>query len=270
MSHSCSWLVALLLASAASPAAAEIPVGSFTFEFGGGRSVWLGEGESEEAFCAGFEQGFGGALEACSLRLFVDAKGKLSGQATVSANAGELFVDLSGPVKGKLKGDGSGGSDFSWSVKLSGQAGDGGGAAEIKGNLGFSGRISSAGSLNGSWSFELCAKGGGCVGDADGQGPEALAGGDWTLLLEISDAGGGSLGGTATASFASGALCVYSISGKYSPKKDTASLKLSPRGSACAGTSIQLKEVRLAGVLGGEIKYKLFGARGDVFAESAP
>jgi hypothetical protein len=254
------------LGLAAAPASAVIPTGSFEFELD---ALWLGSGASEEDFCEGFEEGFGGELEDCAFSLEIDGKGKLHGSLAVAARNGDLFVELSGPLKGKLKGD-TGGADLSFSGKLEGEAGSDGGMSELKLQVRFEGSIDASGDLNGSWSFKLCPKGGTCLSDADGQGPDALGPGDWTLTLEITDAGDGRLGGEATAVLGGGALCQYTISGKYSEKKDTASLKLSPQGSACDGTSIRLKNVRLAGRLSGDIKYKLFGAKGDGFVESVP
>ena len=259
---------ALLLLIAPGLASAEIPIGMFEIDLGGNHSIWLDAADDQDEFCEGFAEGFGGTLQSCSLSMSIDGKGKISGSVAVSAENAGVVVSLDGPIKGKLKGDGQTGlTNFSFSIKLAGEVSDGLMMADVNANASFAGQITGAGLLTGDWSLKFCAKGGGCFSEMEAQPPESLDGG-WTLVLEIADLGGGKLGGSATAELGDGTPCPYAISGKYSAKNDLASLKLSPTNATCAGTSISLQEVQLAGLLTAQMKYKLFGKQGETSVES--
>ena len=112
------------------------------------------------------------------------------------------------------------------------------------------------------------SKAAGCVEEAAVAPPETLDSGDWTLFLEITDLGGGKLGGSAAASLADGTTCDYALSGKYDSKSDVASLKFSPTNAVCDKTKISLKDVRVGATLEAQMKYKLFGQAGDTPVES--
>ena len=88
-----------------------------------------------------------------------------------------------------------------------------------------------------------------------------LAGGDWTLVLDVSDDGYGVLSGTGTATF-HGQTLDFAITGKYSGTTDTASLSLKPLTKN--GSSLKLKNLTVSGgqITGGELRYKLFGHSG--------
>jgi len=263
------WATSVLLLLAPGLASAVIPTGIFELDLGGNHSIWLDAADDEDEFCEGFAEGFGGTLQACSLSMSIDAKGKITGAVEISAENADLSISLDGPIKGKLKGNGQTGlTDFSFSMKLAGEASDGLMLADVNASASFAGRITGAGVLTGDWSLKLCTKGGGCLSEMDTQTPETLDGGGWTLVLEIADLGGGKLGGSAAAELGDGTLCPYSISGKYRAKNDLASLKLSPTNAACAGTSISLKDVQLAGLLTAQMNYKLFGQQGNTPVES--
>jgi len=247
---------------------AEIPAGTFIIDLAGNQSVWLDVNEGENGFCEGFEEGFGGSLGACDFSIGIDAKGKLTGSLEVSAVNGNASVSLDGPLKGKLKGDGQTGlTSFSFSSKLSGELSNGGMPTAVSGSVGFTGQINGAGMLTGSWTGELCSKSAGCFDASPTPSPETLDGGGWALVLTIEDLGSGKLGGTGNAVLGDGTQCPYSISGKYSSKTDTASLKLSPSNAACSGSSISFKNVRRAASLTGQMSYKLFGQAGNVPVE---
>lgn len=263
-----SWAVSLLLFTLPGPAGAVIPTGSFEIALDANQSIWLSSAEDGAEFCEGFEEGFGGDLQACSLSLLLDAKGKITGSALVAAENGALSIDLAGPVKGKLKGDDSGNTRVSFSMKLAGEGGSGAAPADVKATVRFEGQIDSDGRLTGSWDFKLCVKQAGCEEDQFAQTPEMLPSGDWLLVLDIDDEGDNKLGGDASAVLADGVRCPYTIGGKYNAKQDLASLKLSPATDACNGTSIRLKDVRVGGPLEAEIKYKLFGYKGAGSVES--
>ena len=89
----------------------------------------------------------------------------------------------------------------------------------------------------------------------------SLVGGDWTLVLDVSDDGYGVLSGTATATFR-GQTLDYAVTGKYSATTDTASLSL--KSVTPSGSSIKLKNLTVSGgqITGGDVSYKLFGHRG--------
>ena len=264
-----SWAASVLLLITPGLASAVIPTGTFEIDLGGNQSVWLDAADDEDEFCEGFAEGFGGTLQSCSLSMSIDAKGKITGSFEVSAQNGGLFISFDGPIKGKLKGNGQTGlTDFSFSMKLAGDANDGSMPVDVSASVSFAGQITGAGLASGSWSFNLCAKGGACFSDAGPPSRETFVGGGWTLVLEIADLGGGKLGGSAAAELGDGTLCPYSISGKYSAKNDLASLKLSPTNGTCSGTSISLKDVQRASLLTAQMKYKLFGQQGEPFVES--
>src|SRR5262245_49876763 len=95
----CSRIVCLLLlAFPPGFASAAIPAGSFEIQLGGSQSIWLDDAEGENAFCEGFEEGFGGTLQTCAFEMFVDAKGKITGSVSVAATNGNLGVQLEGPI----------------------------------------------------------------------------------------------------------------------------------------------------------------------------
>jgi hypothetical protein len=260
---------AFVLACLPGAGRAAMPQGDYTIELGGSQSVWLGQQPEDDEFCDGFEAGFGSELDSCSFSLFVDAKGKITGSIHIVGNASGILVTLDGPVKGKQKGNAASGiTSLSFSAKLNGSASDGGAnPRSVSAQIAFGGQIDAGGVLTGDWSYSLCAKGAACREQADAIAPETHDG-DWTLDLFLQDTGGGQLSGEALATFADGSACSYDVSGKYSAKKDEASLKLSPLGSACSGTSLQLKRVRDVPPLEGEMKYKLFGSGGSVLVES--
>lgn len=264
-----SWALTLLLLFAPEVASAVIPAGSFEIALGGSRSIWLDLDAGENEFCEGFAEGFGGTLQACEFEMFVDAKGKITGSLAVAAVNGNLGVELAGPIKGKLKGnDKDERTDLSFSAKISGVAGDGVTMTSLDAKLGFEGQIDVDGDLFGEWNTKLCSKAAGCVEDVESSPSQAFDGGSWLLALDIADLGDGKLGGSAEAELADGTTCPYAISGKYSSQSDTASLKLSPTSEACDGTSISLKDVRVDASLVAQMKYKLFGHKGNTAVES--
>ena len=258
----------LLLVLAPAPAPAVIPTGSFAIELGGARSIWLDVEEGENDFCDGFAEGFGATPLVCEFSLFVDAKGKITGSVEIVAENGNLGIELEGTVKGKLKSGKTGGTELSFSTKLSGVAGDGQLMTSLKGDASFQGSIDGAGVLTGAWTTKFCSKAAGCREDVDTAPQETFGGGAWTLFLDISDLGDGKLGGSAAAELGDGTTCSYELSGKYSSKSDLASLKLSPTNATCDKTSIKLEDVRLDSILEAQMKYKLFGQSGDTPVES--
>jgi hypothetical protein len=259
----------LLLCVAPGAASAVIPEGHFEIGLGASQSIWLDDAAGENEFCDGFAEGFGGTLQSCEFEMFVDAKGKITGSVAVAALNGNLAVELEGPIKGKLKGDSQQAlTDLSFSAKLAGSVGDGVMTTALDAKVGFAGQIDLDGDLFGEWNTKICSKAAGCVEEIESSPSQAFDGGSWLLALDIADLGGGKLGGSAEAELSDGTTCPYEISGKYSSKSDTASLKLSPTSQSCDGTSISLKDVRVAATLAAQMKYKLFGFKGDVPVES--
>lgn len=261
----CCRVAAFLLSSSiAGIASAVIPEGDFEIALGGSRSIWLDDAAGENAFCDGFAEGFGGTLQMCKFEMFVDAKGKITGTLAVAASNGNLGVELEGPIKGKLKGDDRAGiTEIEFSTKAAGVVGDGVMETSVDAKLAFAGQIDLDGDLAGEWSTKLCSKVAGCLEDLETAPAQDFDGGSWMLALDIADLGDGKLGGSAAAELSDGTTCPYEISGKYSSKSDTASLKLKPTSLACEGTSISLKDVHVDGALEAQMKYKLFGHKGD-------
>jgi hypothetical protein len=260
-------LAAALLAMPGLTAAA-IPTGSFELEFGGRQSIWLGDedGSGGEEFCEEFAADFDD-LESCDFQGFVDGKGKIYGSLEFAGWSGGVHFDLGGPIKGSQKGDDRTGiARVSFSVKLTGVATDGFVSASTKASLRYSGQTMSDGLTTGVLEAKVCISGVGCQASQSPTPPEVLTDGGWSLELEIVDGGSGRLGGAARVEFESGGDCLYALSGKYSASKDVASLKLAPTEMNCAGTSLQLKDVRLwsgpPADVSGSISYKMFGFRG--------
>jgi hypothetical protein len=255
----------LLLLAAPGSALAAMPVGSHSIQLGDDQSVWLLAPADPDPFCEGFEDGFGAEPDACTFSLFIDAKGKITGSVQIAADNGNVVLNLSGPIKGKQKGSSDGATKLSFSAKLSGEANGGGDDVTLTANIAFDGEIED-GLLVGSWSYKLCAKGESCFQAEDAIPAELLDGGSWTLDLEVISLGNDRLGGEAIATFSDGSQCTFALDGKYNAKKDVSSLKLSP--DDCDGASLQLKNVRFVGDLTGDLKYKLFGAKGNAFVEA--
>ena len=230
-----AWATPLLLLLAPGSASAGVPVGSFAFELLLDHAIWLDVDDGADEFCEGFAQGFGGTLQGCDLSMSVDAKGKITGAVEASAQNGNRSVSLTGPIKGSLKSDSKTGlTGLSFSTKLSGELSDGGMPTAVSASAAFGGQIDGDGVLTGAWSDAFCSKAAGCVSEMQTPSPETLAGGGWTLFLEIADLGRGKLGGSASAELSDGTQCMYAISGKYSSKNDAASLKLTPTNAACS------------------------------------
>ena len=263
-------LAAALLA-APGLASAGLPTGNFAIEFGGRQSIWMDEEGSDpgEEFCADFESGFD-ELELCDFQAFVDGKGKIYGYFEFSGWSGGLHFAAGGPIKGSQKGDDrSGVARLSLLVKLVGVASDGFETWGHKGSLRFSGQVTTDGVLSGLWEQSVCVQGLGCSSGESPVPPEVLTNGGWSLELEITDEGGGVLGGLARVELGGeGPECFYAVAGKYSAKKDLASLSLLPTEPACAGTSLKAKNLRVLdaapGVLFGSIAYSLFGFTGAI------
>ena len=264
-----AWATPLLLLLAPGPASAGVPAGSFAFALSLDHAIWLDVEDGADAFCEGFAQGFGGSLQSCDFSMSVDAKGKITGAVQASAQNGNRSVSLTGPIKGSLRSDSKTGlTGLGFSTKLSGEVSDGLMPKAASASAAFGGQIDADGVLTGAWSDSFCSKAAGCVSEMQTPSPETLAGGGWTLFLEIADLGKGKLGGNASAELGDGTQCTYAISGKYSSKSDAASLKLAPTNAVCSGTSISLKDVRLTTFLSGQLSYRLFGQQGDTFVSS--
>jgi hypothetical protein len=255
----------LWLLLAPGPTAAAPPSGEYAIPLGGNQSIWIGPA-AEDEFCEGFAEGFGSEAD-CNFSFDVDGKGKIAGSASLNFDDDDIEFHLSGPIKGKQKGDDRTGiTDVSFSLNLSGTGGDGMTQLPVSGELGFEGQVNAAGVMTGMLELSLCVKGGECIEDVQPI-DEDLDDGDWELLLDVTHQNG-VLGGTASASFGEDTGCDYSISGKYNTKKDESSLKLTPTGGDCDGTSISMKGVHVNGPLMGDLKYKLFGSRGDATVTS--
>ena len=237
---------ALWLWCAPGVAAAGLPLGSFDFTLGGNQSIWWeagADGAGEATFCERFAASFGD-VEHCQFDLVVIGKGRISGFATFAASRDGLRVALAGPIKGSRRGDGeTGHSKASYKIKLAGEASDGQATLGVKASIGFSGRVAPGGVASGTWEERYCFEGERCESIRTPAPTETLTNGNWDVELEIADAGGGALSGSARVGFADGSECPYDLSGKYDAKSDLADLALTPVTPACAGTSIQLQDV---------------------------
>lgn len=239
---------ALWLAFAPGLALAAIPTGSFDFTLGGNQSIWVEEGdesEAEAAFCAEFAATLGD-VEFCEFAIHVDGKGKIAGFVDFAAWSDGILIAMSGPIKGSQRGNGATGfSSASYSIKLAGEASDGNVTLGLKANLAFAGQVAPGGVASGYWDARFCLQGEPCESFRTYLPTETLTNGDWQVELEIADAGGGALSGSARIEFGDGSECLYDLRGRYSAKSDAASLALTPITPDCAGTSIQLRDVAI-------------------------
>ncbi len=260
--------IATALLAASGIASAVIPTGSFEIEFGGRQSIWMGEEgvDSGEEFCTDFGTAFD-TLEFCDFQAFLDGKGKIYGFLEFSGWSGGLHFAEGGPIKGIQKGDDRTGiTRFSFTIKLTGVASDGFATMTSKSSIRLTGQTTADGLVSGLWEQSVCVQGFGC-NESQSPVPRTIwSNGGWSLELAITDEGGGALGGSARVEFGDGNECFYAVSGKYNAKKDTAGLSLDPTEFDCAGTSLRLKDVRLAtsapDVISGSIAYSLFGFKG--------
>lgn len=87
---------------------------------------------------------------------------------------------------------------------------------------------------------------------------------DWTLTVELSPVDEKRLTGTATAQVGTNTY-LFNCSGKYTAKKDESKLKLTPSNSVSKGVSLSIKKLKVSGtnVMGGKLKYKVQGAKGQ-------
>lgn len=271
-------LVALGLLSAAGPASATMPIGSYTFEIGGTNAIWLHQIEFEEIACEGLGEATGWVVSFCDAFWTLDGKGKLGGSHEIHFDLdGGATIGLSGPVKGRLRGDGKTGiTDLSLSLELSGGSGPEPYAIPLKASADYSGRIDPMGVQTGAWDWKFCAKGFGCSERHHEASPELLEGGAWTLAVDVTGLAGGKLGGTAMVQLGEfGALCPYTIDGRYSANKDQARLDLIPVPGSCRAGPIRLRELHVESrgafeVVVAEIRYQLFGFRADAATIEAP
>jgi hypothetical protein len=260
--------VAAALLAVPSLVSAAIPTGSFEIQFGGQQSIWMGEEgiAAGEEFCTGFEASFDD-LEFCDFQAFVDGKGRIYGYLEFSGWSGGLHIAEGGPIKGIQRGhDRSGVSRVDLTISLAGIASDGLATAPTRSGIRLRGQTTADGFVSGVWIMRVCIKGLGCNQSERPAPPTVLTNGGWSLELEITDAGGGELGGGARVEFGDGSDCYYTVDGRYNARKDTAGLRLFPTEAACAGTSLKLRDVRLMigppDDIAGSIDYQLFGFRG--------
>jgi hypothetical protein len=248
-------------------ATAVMPVGNYEIAFGGNHSIWFGDGSGDDnGLCDGLEAGVD-LVGICNFQLFVDGKGKVFGDLDFGGWDDGFLITFQGPIKGTLRGDARKGiARTSYSLKVTGEADDGSVKLPVKGKLKFTGQVEPGGVATGVWEQRFCTKGSPCVSSRIDLLPENLTNGDWLLELTIADAEGGALDGSALVRLGNGTECPYDLSGKYSAKTDLASLVLIPSDPLCAGTSIQLKNVRALDAVelsSAQVKYKLFGYAGE-------
>jgi hypothetical protein len=228
-------------------ASALIPTGSFEIQFGGNQSIWMGEEgvDAGEEFCNEFEAEFD-VLESCDFEIFVDGKGKIYGYLGFSGWIDGLYFDEGGPIRGTQRGDDrSGISRISLKIKLTGTTSDGFETLPNRWSLRYSGQTTAEGLLSGLWTARVCINGVGCNEAENPVPPTTLSNGGWSLQIEITDEGNDTLSGSARVEFGDGSECFYSVSGRYSARRDTARLSLLPTEPECAGTWLRLKDVRL-------------------------
>jgi hypothetical protein len=271
--------VAAALLAAPSLASAAIPTGSFELQFGGLQSIWMGEAgvDAGEEFCTELGASFD-VLELCDFQAFVDGTGRIFGYLEFTGWTDGLHFSQGGPIKGTQTGnDRTGVSRLTLTIKLTGTASDGFVTAPTRSGIRLSGETSGAGLVSGVWNVRVCVNGIGCSEQQSLVPPTFQTDGEWSLQIEITEGGGGTLGGSARVEFGSGEDCLYTVSGKYSARRDTASLSLLPTESDCVGTSLRLKDVRLliplrldgsrasafGALISGSISYRLFGFQGN-------
>lgn len=94
------------------------------------------------------------------------------------------------------------------------------------------------------------------------------AGGDWTLSLELATDASNRVTGDAVVELGNGTLADFTVTGKYSPKTDTSSLKLTGVGPA-AKAKVALTRFAADGSAG-LLKFKLAGQSGRVDLSTLP
>lgn len=284
-----SILAATTILAAPGFAAAMIPTGSFELHFGGRQSIWMGEEgvDPGEEFCAGLAAAFD-PLEFCDFQVLVDGRGSISGYLEFSGWSGGLHFTERGLIRGTQRGDDrSGISRVSLKIKLTGTASDGFETLSTRSSIRLSRQTTAEGLVSGVWTTRVCIRGLGCNEVEEPVAPTILTNGGWSLAIDITDAGGGELGGGARVEFGNGSECYYAVDGTYNARKDTARLNLRPTEPACAGTSLRLKDVRLLPQLleprfgrrsfvfvtpfdSPSITYRLFGFRGATHLNLLP
>lgn len=86
--------------------------------------------------------------------------------------------------------------------------------------------------------------------------------GAWQLQLDVEDAGGGKLGGSATATLSDGLPYAFEISGKYNANKDNSTLSLKPADKPSLSIKLQKLDVFAGEIVGGEVIYSAVGQSG--------
>jgi hypothetical protein len=262
---------AALLVFLPAPVFAAPPVGSFEIPLGGDLSIPL-LGDQDALYFCQLMHGQFDEVESCGFEPHLDGKGRISGEAVVSGWVDGRFLTLEGVIRGRRRLDGrTGWTDISYFVRVDGEIGDGNDAARWRVTIDLGFRVLDRAAAIVSFSVRSCMGSGKCPKGFGAFRPFGQLDGEWTLRLEVDEAGGGRLVGLARADFADGSACLYDVSGRHDARRDVSRLRLVPTTPECEKTALRLDEISVMdGALTAWLRYALFGSRGDSIVESAP
>jgi len=231
---------------------AGVPNGAYEFAFGADMAVWDITGH--------FDESVGGIH--MNLDLAMDEQGKFTGSGAASGSVEGLGISMDFTITGSFKTSG-GVTYMNMKMPFNGYVSGYGvsfhGTAKVNTEVdpetatmyGQIGMTFHAGGESASikQAFQM-------------QFPEGMTG-EWTLDLEIVNVDGKNLVGNGSVEFVDGKTNIFPIKGKYSPKKNTASLTLKNVDTKLKDNEINLSKVQVisGSVLSGIITYKLRGQK---------
>lgn len=253
----------LVVALAAAPlwARAEPPSGSYAIDLPAEPGIVLPT-DLDEDDCETVE----GVTICASGQLTTDGAGAIDGDATL-AFSGEIEGELAGYFDGKVAGQ-AGDPRVTLSMLLEGELTSQGMPLEIlASSRARCARNALAGGFDCSGSMKLCAY---YLGARIGCESERIAyfveddTGSWQLrLIGLTTAPDGSVSGTAEVELSNGQVFSYAVTGKYSSRTDSSSLRLAELGTA-RGSKLRLASVVLTGgaATAGSLDYQIAGQKG--------
>ena len=268
--RSVAGLAAILALGGAAAASADAPSGTYQIALSGAQQVW---GSIDTTFTPELAMLGGTVSTDVIFTATVDADGTLDGFVTenlAGAQAGEL---LPSPLTGRV----TGGDAFATGVKLKFHAT---GLTNqpldptsldvaVNGTLG--GTVDDEGMLVATVRQRACferlsfPKTRQCENDqAEIAAPVELV--DWTLTINVMPDAKNRLSGSASAMLGDGTVYDFTVTGKYSAKKDTSKLTLKPANADARGARISLTNLTVTGstITGGQLRFRLRGIQSDV------
>jgi hypothetical protein len=243
-----------------------MPAGEYVIPFSGMQQIWDPIGDVSQCETVDTQTV---CIEATGE---VDARGRYTGTfvATFTGDvAGTLFGTMKGNVRGTDARPGRANARFQMEGDLT-LLGQGPIRARATGTM--RGEIDASGMFSGEVRERVCLRGeilgervAGCerVEIPFVDEPEGV--GDWTLALNV---GPGprpnTLEGTAQAQLASGALYLFTVSGRYNERTDESTLRFRVVNPDDRGASIAIRKLETAGALvaGGRMTYRIQGYSG--------